>query len=226
MSADADRATGNGKAGKGTRVDPTFRPTAETIEWARAKAPDVNVADELEAFLEYWQARAHQATKLNWDYAFRSWLRKSQPQAADRKRRNAWMTAKSDVGKAASPPEWKGFDGKVTNCPRCFGSGMETVPGKGARKCDHKPIPKLPPGPTTDAEIAEMARTAQSMVTPNWPLGEVVADMAKERGGWVSADDIARVRNYLGLIEPDSKRSELAQPPSADRAPPPATPNV
>ncbi len=28
----------------------------------------------------------------------------------------------------------------ASDCPRCFGSGMECVPGKGSRPCDHSPM--------------------------------------------------------------------------------------
>lgn len=28
----------------------------------------------------------------------------------------------------------------ASDCQRCYGSGMEVVPGKGARHCDHEPV--------------------------------------------------------------------------------------
>lgn len=61
---------------RGTRIDPTYRPSPELIAWARTEAPGIDVRAVTEQFVDYWTAATGQkATKLDWDATWRTWVR-------------------------------------------------------------------------------------------------------------------------------------------------------
>ncbi len=48
-------------------------------------------------------------------------------------------SASETVSPSENPPVQNPPGGNDTACPRCFGTGMEMVPGEGARRCDCQP---------------------------------------------------------------------------------------
>jgi hypothetical protein len=67
---------------KGFRLPESWVPDEGAIEWAKGSlslAPD-DVRREAEAFKDHWKAAAGStAVKLDWDAAFRNWLRRAKP---------------------------------------------------------------------------------------------------------------------------------------------------
>lgn len=64
------------KSTRGARLSPDWKPSTELAAWAIAKRPDLNVAEQVEAFRDYWKSVAGaKGVKLDWDATFRSWIR-------------------------------------------------------------------------------------------------------------------------------------------------------
>lgn len=63
-------------AKRGTRLPSDWKPSTELAAWAIAKRPDLNVADQVEAFRDYWKSTpGTKGVKLDWDATWRSWIR-------------------------------------------------------------------------------------------------------------------------------------------------------
>lgn len=68
---------------RGGRLPDDWQPTPELIEYARAKRPGMNIADQAEAFRDYWHAKAGAgARKVDWNLTFKTWIRSEYNQAA------------------------------------------------------------------------------------------------------------------------------------------------
>ena len=87
-----------------------------------------------------------------------------------------------------------------SECPRCFGSGMETVPGKGAKICGHEPL--------TASEIAEREekktappklRVVEKQAKPRPNSAQGILTQAMLDGG--DGEKILRIKNYLRKAE-------------------------
>jgi hypothetical protein len=84
------RTTPNGVVRKntGTRLPKDWCPSSpgKMLEWAAQQTPSLDKSDvlrELEAFRDYWTGEAkREASKLDWDAAFRTWLRRAKPKRA------------------------------------------------------------------------------------------------------------------------------------------------
>jgi len=60
------------------RLPEGWAPTAEDMTWAKAEAPSLNMARELEKFHDYWQAKGgRDAAKLDWSRTWRNWVRRA-----------------------------------------------------------------------------------------------------------------------------------------------------
>lgn len=71
-------------AKRGTRLPEDFAVTDDMTAWAKKSAPAVDLAFETDQFVDYWSSKPTNATKLNWDATWRSWMRKAQKDAAER----------------------------------------------------------------------------------------------------------------------------------------------
>ncbi|MGD9729492.1 MAG: DnaT-like ssDNA-binding domain-containing protein [Nitrospiraceae bacterium] len=61
---------------RGTRLPDDWQPSQELIDYARAKRPTMNIANEVEAFRDYWHAKAGAgARKVDWSLTFKTWIR-------------------------------------------------------------------------------------------------------------------------------------------------------
>jgi hypothetical protein len=61
--------------GRGVRLPPDWRPTAELLAWAKQKRPDLDMPEVTDGFCDYWHSKSRDATKLDWNLAFCSWVR-------------------------------------------------------------------------------------------------------------------------------------------------------
>ncbi len=61
---------------KGSRLPDDWQPSEALKAWGRAKRPDLDINEQTEAFKDFFAAKTGQdATKLNWDAAYRNWIR-------------------------------------------------------------------------------------------------------------------------------------------------------
>jgi hypothetical protein len=64
------------KPKRGQRIAPEWRPSDLTKSWARQNFPQLDLNDQFDAFMCHWQSSSGQnARKLDWDMAFKNWLR-------------------------------------------------------------------------------------------------------------------------------------------------------
>lgn len=70
---------------RGSRVDATWTPSAESVAKMKAECPGVDLDRELPAFIDYWIAQpGAKGVKLDWDATWRNWMRRK---AGDQKPR-------------------------------------------------------------------------------------------------------------------------------------------
>ncbi len=63
---------------RGTRCSPHYRPSEEVLEYAEFERPDLDVEEEIAAFLDHWLSKpGKSAYRLDWDRTFRAWLRRA-----------------------------------------------------------------------------------------------------------------------------------------------------
>lgn len=61
---------------KGSRLPADWQPSPELLAWAKSERPDLTIASTIENFRDYWIGKAGKdATKVNWDATFRTWVR-------------------------------------------------------------------------------------------------------------------------------------------------------
>src|SRR6266566_1377549 len=58
------------------------------------------------------------------------------PEKSKSKRLRMVKTVSETTGPPENPPVQNPRAGEAPVCPRCFGTGVEMVPGEGARRCD------------------------------------------------------------------------------------------
>lgn len=74
-----------GGARRGSRLPDDFMPNSDLIGWAKEKTPDVDLQWATDAFKDYWKsATGRTATKLDWNAAWRSWMRREQERKGGR----------------------------------------------------------------------------------------------------------------------------------------------
>ena len=63
---------------RGTRIADDWGPDEELTQWAKAKRPDLDLGETVEAFKDHWRAAAGaKGLKLDWPATFRNWVRSS-----------------------------------------------------------------------------------------------------------------------------------------------------
>ncbi len=60
---------------QGSRLPVDWGPTPELKAWAIAKRPDLDMPETFANFRDYWATATKNAIKLDWDAAFRVWVR-------------------------------------------------------------------------------------------------------------------------------------------------------
>lgn len=60
-----------------TRLPDGFAIDAEMREWAKTEVPYFDIDKETRVFIDYWQGKATNATKLDWAATWRNWMRKA-----------------------------------------------------------------------------------------------------------------------------------------------------
>lgn len=82
---------------RGARLPDPWEPDGAVREWARANAPDVDLAQALAEFCDHWHAVPGQrGTKLDWGKTFRNRLRELQGRASQTRLRAApWRPAET-----------------------------------------------------------------------------------------------------------------------------------
>ncbi|PCN46988.1 hypothetical protein Csp2054_14185 [Curtobacterium sp. 'Ferrero'] len=70
---------------RGTRLERSWQPSAETVDRMRAEAPGIDLRREHEVFVDYWTSKTGQAaTKADWDATWRNWMRRKADDVAKR----------------------------------------------------------------------------------------------------------------------------------------------
>lgn len=65
-----------GESARASRLPADWMPSEEDIKYCQLKRPDLDVPDTVEAFRDYWHAKAgRDACKLDWHATWRSWVR-------------------------------------------------------------------------------------------------------------------------------------------------------
>lgn len=87
---------GRTKRTRGERLPHDWSPTPELVAKCRGEFPDVDVATETDAFIDHWLSSTRNATKLDWDRAFRGWFRKEQKRLNELRARDERMAAERE----------------------------------------------------------------------------------------------------------------------------------
>lgn len=65
-----------GESARASRLPADWMPSEEDIKYCRLKRPDLDIPDTVEAFRDYWHAKAgRDACKLDWHATWRNWVR-------------------------------------------------------------------------------------------------------------------------------------------------------
>jgi hypothetical protein len=65
---------------RGTRLPETWTPTQALLDWATTEHPKIDLRLETEKFRDHWLSKAgRDATKVDWDRAWRNWIRNARP---------------------------------------------------------------------------------------------------------------------------------------------------
>lgn len=94
---------------RATRLPDGWRPCPALMNWASAERPDLSITGQVEAFSDFWRAKAGKdATKLDWDATFRNWIRNCRTvykpvPAPDRTPTPTQVAAKRKVEPTVSP---------------------------------------------------------------------------------------------------------------------------
>lgn len=82
LSPKGDR---EGPRKRGTRLPEDWMPRQDTIDWAKANHPNVNLRAEHEKFMNHWPAQPGQkGVKLDWDRTWRNWIIRAGEHSASR----------------------------------------------------------------------------------------------------------------------------------------------
>jgi hypothetical protein len=66
-------------ASRGSRLDPNWLPSKDSVIQMEAEAPDVDVRAEHRVFVDYWIAQPGQkGVKTNWESTWKNWMRRKQ----------------------------------------------------------------------------------------------------------------------------------------------------
>lgn len=76
---DSLRSSSSQPRKRGQRIPDNFTVTPEMVTWASERCPDVDGRYETDQFTDYWRsASGKNATKVDWEAAWRTWLRRAQ----------------------------------------------------------------------------------------------------------------------------------------------------
>lgn len=99
-------------------------------------------------------------------------------------------------------------DTAESDCPRCFGSGMEVVPGKGARPCKHEPLDPSEIVEKPASNVVPMPKPVREHPKPKTEIGWI--NQARLDGG--DQDVLDRIRDHVIIAnqqdEIDNEKSE------------------
>lgn len=74
---------------RGTRIAEDWQPNEKTLAWARQKYPTFDLDEQREAFIDHYrQVTGAKGTSLDWNGAFKGWLRKAESFGTGEKKRN------------------------------------------------------------------------------------------------------------------------------------------
>lgn len=69
-----------GQRRRGHRIPESWKPSEATKAWARENYSHLNLNDQYQAFMDHWLSATGQSSrKLDWDRAFKNWLRNARP---------------------------------------------------------------------------------------------------------------------------------------------------
>lgn len=72
---------------RGSRIHEPFEPTDAMRDWAKANAPDVDLATQTANFVDYWAAKpGKDGVKLDWTRTWQRWMRTEQERTPSRSR--------------------------------------------------------------------------------------------------------------------------------------------
>lgn len=64
---------------RASRISPDFQPSQENIEWAKTEHPNIDLDKATANFIDYWETKPSNATKLDWQRTWRVWIRNTKP---------------------------------------------------------------------------------------------------------------------------------------------------
>jgi len=65
---------------KGQRLPEDWQPLTSLMVWASSRRKDLDIADQVESFRDYWHSKCGKdACKLDWNATFRNWIRSARP---------------------------------------------------------------------------------------------------------------------------------------------------
>lgn len=64
---------------RASRIAEDFQVTDSMREWALKEAPAIDVDVQTANFIDYWQSKSGNATKLDWVATWRTWMRNARP---------------------------------------------------------------------------------------------------------------------------------------------------
>lgn len=62
---------------RATRLSEDWKPSERLIEWCQNAFPHLDSKSETECFIDYWVAKPSNATKLDWERTWMSWMRRA-----------------------------------------------------------------------------------------------------------------------------------------------------
>lgn len=74
LRSEENRPGGQRASRRATRISEDWMPKPETIAWAKAEHPHVDLKRSHETFVNHWVSASRNATKLDWDRAWRNWV--------------------------------------------------------------------------------------------------------------------------------------------------------
>jgi len=72
-----DGASPKKPSSQGSRIPADWQPDEVLLAWAKAERPDLNLAQTVDSFRDYWIGKSGKdATKTDWPATFRNWVRR------------------------------------------------------------------------------------------------------------------------------------------------------
>lgn len=126
-SLSADLSDGGQPAA--SRLPQPFLITDQMRAWAAEHAPLVALELDTETFVD--THRSKRTLSANWEAEWRIWIRRGQQYMTE----EGHTSTRQPTNRPAAPPVPEKLVDPEHLCKTCYGTGMETVPGRGARRC-------------------------------------------------------------------------------------------